>query len=121
MERDMELVRKILLELEKQEDFRDEFEMPDEDRIKVAYHLKIMEQAGLVEQKVEYAANEPMWMYASITWLGHEFLDSVRNENIWNKAKDLVKTKGLELSSVSFDVLKEFAKMLIKQKLGLQD
>lgn len=50
---------------------------------------------------------------------GHEFLDSIRNEGIWNKVKDVVKSKGLEIGSVPLEVLKEYAKMQVKNIFGL--
>lgn len=94
MNRDTELVRKILLHLESQDDFRNELKMPEENPISVAYHLKIMEQAGLVEQKVHYADDKPMWMHASITWDGQEFLKAIKNENVWSKLIKKIKEEG---------------------------
>lgn len=114
MERDMELVKKILFELEKLKDFREELKIPDEDSVKVAYHLKIMEQGELIEQKVHYADNKPMWMYASLTWQGHEFLDSVRNDSVWKKLIAKLKEEG---GGIPFEVLKKLALKYAEQKI----
>lgn len=107
----MELVRNILLELEKQDDFRNELKIPDEDPIKVVYHLKIMEQAGLVEKNIKYASNEPLWIYASITWEGHEFLSSIKNDTIWKKLMSRVKEEGQDIAlSILIKLAYELAK-----------
>ncbi|MCR6111768.1 DUF2513 domain-containing protein [Bacillus sp. A301a_S52] len=107
MKRDMELVRNILLKLEEKDDFRGSFQYPEAwDDIKVAYHLKIMEQAGLVEQKVNYADDIPIRMFATITWEGQEFLDSIKNKTVWTKLKNKLKEEG---GSLPFHILKSLA------------
>ncbi|MDM5209218.1 DUF2513 domain-containing protein [Cytobacillus kochii] len=118
MKRDMELVRNLLLLIEKNDDSK-ELIIPEEwNREIVAYHLKILDQAGYVKNNTKWADNKPMWLIASLTWDGHEFLDSIKNDNVWVKTKDGVKKKGLELGSIPFDVLKEFAKIQLKSILG---
>lgn len=119
MQRDMELVRDLLLLIESKEN-DGELVIPKEwDREIVAYHLKILDQAGYVKNNTKWADNKPMWLLASLTWDGHEFLDSIKNENVWVKTKDGVKKKGLELGSVPFDVIKEYASIQLKSVLGL--
>jgi len=69
MKRDMELIRELLIIIESQEDDRKELILPSTmDRNKVVYHLKILEQANYVTNKIHYADNLPMWIYSSITW-----------------------------------------------------
>ncbi|MBU5214940.1 DUF2513 domain-containing protein [Heyndrickxia oleronia] len=119
MKRDLELVRELLVLIEKNDD-RKELKILDEwDREVVAYHLVILDQAGYVKNNTKYADNKPFWLFASLTWEGHEFLDSIRNDNIWNKTKEGIKSKGFELGSIPFDVLKEFAKIQIKNIFGI--
>ncbi|MFE7065008.1 DUF2513 domain-containing protein [Sutcliffiella sp. NPDC057660] len=118
MKRDMELVRELLLLIEN--NYGNELIIPKEwDREIVAYHLKILDQAGYVNNNTKWADNRPMWLIASLTWDGHEFLDSIKNDNVWVKTKDGVKKRGLELGSIPFDVLKEYASIQIKSILGL--
>jgi Hypothetical protein (DUF2513) len=119
LKRDMELVRDLLLVIEQNDDRR-ELEIPkDWDREVVAYHLKILDQAGYVKNNTKWADNKPMWLIASLTWEGHEFLDAIKSDNVWEKTKDGVKKKGLELGNIPLDVLKEFASIQIKSILGL--
>lgn len=119
MERDLNLVRSIMLLIESNDD-RKELVIPNDwDREVVAYHLKILDQAGYVKNNTKWADNKPMWLIASLTWDGHEFLDSVKNNNVWNKTKEGIKGKGLELGSVPFDLVKEYAVLQMKNLFGL--
>lgn len=120
VKRDLELVRELLVLIEENND-RNELKIPDKwDREVVAYHLKILDQAGYVKNKTKWADNKPFWLFASLTWDGHEFLDSIRNDNIWNNTKEGIRAKGFELGSIPFDVLKEFAKLQIKNLFGME-
>ncbi|MEQ2528835.1 DUF2513 domain-containing protein [Robertmurraya yapensis] len=120
MKRDMELVRDLLKIIEINDD-RKELEIPvDWDREVVAYHLKILDQAGFVKNNTKWADNRPMWIFASLTWDGHEFLDSIKDNAIWNKTKEGIKGKGLEFGSVPLEVIKEYAKLQIKNLFGLE-
>lgn len=82
------------------------------------YHW-LMEQAGLTKNNIKYASDVPLWIYSQLTWEGHDFLDSIKNDTIWNKTKESIKSKGLELGQVSFSVLKDFAVLKAKEKLGI--
>lgn len=120
LKRDMELVRKLFFMIENQEDDRRELVVPKEyDKDVVAYHLKILDQAGYVESNITYASNSVLWMSATLTWEGHEFLDSIKNDNIWRKTKEGIKEKGFELGNVPFEILKEFASLQLKNFFGL--
>lgn len=41
-----------------------------------------------------------------LTWEGHDFLDKIRSETVWNKTKETIVKKGLPFV---FDVVKELA------------
>lgn len=119
MKRDMDLVRELLLLIEESE-FGKNLVIPDNwDRKVVAYHLKILDQAGYVENNTHWGGDKPLWFFASLTWDGHEFLDSIKNDNIWNKTKEGIKKKGFEIGSIPVDVLKEYAKLQLKILFGL--
>lgn len=120
MKRDMELVRDLLLLIENNDDRR-ELKIPDDwNREVVAYHLKILDQAEYVKNNTKWADNQPMRLIASLTWDGHEFLDSIKNNNIWIKTKEGIKGKGFELGSVPIDVIKDYAKLQAKNLLGME-
>ncbi|PHB24766.1 hypothetical protein COE80_17200 [Bacillus pseudomycoides] len=107
MKRDMELVRKLLLLIEEQVDNRKELKIPPEiDREVAAYHLKILDQAGFTESNIQYGDDSPMWIYSSLTWDGHEFLDAIKNDTVWSKVKKTIAEKG---GNIPFEVVKALA------------
>ncbi|MFU2029133.1 MULTISPECIES: DUF2513 domain-containing protein [Bacillus] len=107
MKRDMELVRKLLVLIEEQDVNSNELKLPNDiDRNVAVYHLRLLEQAGFTENKIQYASNSPLWIYSSLTWDGHEFLDAIRNDTVWNKVKKTVAEKG---GSIPFEVMKALA------------
>ncbi len=114
MKRDMELIRTILLSIEEQYNATaiynleiDGFDMPT-----VAYHCKIMYEAGLIsDYKAQYADNE-LYSFAvgSLTWDGNDYLDKVRSDSIWDKTKNAIQQRGLPLI---FDTIKTVASAFI--------
>jgi hypothetical protein len=106
MKRDMDLARKILLAVEEKEDYVIPI-VPDidgYDKKQIYYHIQLLYQAGLVECKsFSSLAEGTQWSVKSLTFSGHDFLDASRNDTIWNKAKESIKSKGL---SLTLDLLK---------------
>lgn len=122
MKRDMELIRKILLHLEEKQDVNnwDSVVIEKYDPKVISYHIKLLYQAGLIEAKpLNTKDSYGMWLAKGLTWDGHDFIDAIKNDNIWAKIKGGIKSKGLELGQVSFAVLKEYAKMELKNILGI--
>lgn len=84
----------------------------------VAYHVHIMEQAGLVEANIVNATGAvPVFVTVGpLTWAGNDFLDAVRSDSIWSKTKQRIAST---VGSVSFDVLKAVAVKVATDTLGL--
>src|SRR5215208_2731090 len=118
MKRDMELVRKILLETEQYAKGTGwvNIEIPGYSSEDVSYHVKILGEAGLLAAQDLTTHNGFCWMPRSLTWEGHEFLDAVRNDTVWVKTKNVVKEKG---GSVPFEVIKELAVRFAGSLFGL--
>lgn len=118
MKRDMELVRKILLETEQYPKGTGwlNVEIAGYSKADVSYHVKILSQAGLLTAQDLTTRDGFCWMPTSLTWDGHEFLDAVRNDTVWTKTKDLVKEKG---GSVPFEVIKALAIKFAGSLFGL--
>lgn len=120
MKRDMNLVREILKWAEQQENGytggNPSFDEASDEV--VAYHVHLMWEAGLINaiDSTSMESSSPDAEILSITWDGYEFLDAARDDNIWNKAKESIikPTAG-----VAFDVLLEWLKAEMKQKLGM--
>jgi|SRR5690606_6844585 len=123
MKRDMELIRKILLFLEEDDKpFKWKHVVIEgyDSRI-ISHHLKILNEANLIEAKPIVATKDrENWMARSLTWEGHEFLDSIKNDTVWKKIKDGIKSKGYELGNIPIYALKEYAKLQFKQFFGIE-
>lgn len=105
MKRDMDLVRKILFCIE---DFStaDEWlpvEIPEYNNSVISYHLKLLNEAGLIEAINLSDSDGIDWRAGSLTWKGHEFLEAARNNSRWQSAKKLIIEKG---GSLTFEILK---------------
>jgi hypothetical protein len=118
MKRDMAIIRLILLQQEGDETADKQLkEIPEKTML---YHMGLAIEAGLVKGEVMEDSNMEISGAAvcSLTWAGHEFLDSVRNESVWKKTSEkLIKPLG----GVPFDILKAWLKAEALKHLGIGD
>ena len=114
MKRDMELIRQILFNVENKIDnvVIENLEVSDYDKEEIAYHCALLYEAGLISYyEGEYADGEICdFIIGRLTWDGHELLDKIREDTVWNRTKDIITTKGLPMI---FDVVKEVASSII--------
>lgn len=78
----------------------------------VAYHCKILKDAGFItDYKAQCAGNHIIGFgVGSLTWEGHEFLDKIRQDTVWNKTKEVITKQGLPMI---IDVVKQVAEAII--------
>lgn len=116
MLRDMELIRRILLIIEEKyvDTFLRSSEIPIEgyDVKTIGYHCAILHEAGLVANYKGFYADDELQDFgvSRLTWDGHEFLDKIKNDTVWNKTKDTIKKKGLPFV---LETVKEIATAVI--------
>ena len=117
MQRNWDIIRKILIEIEWLPTEDSEFnsnELSEVDSEATAYHMRLLLEAQLIVGGCRDAMG-PRFCHASrLTWTGHEFLDNIKNESIWRKIKASARSKGVELS---FSVIKDLAQTLIASLL----
>ena len=53
----------------------------------------------------------------SLTWQGHEFLETSRNDTFWNNAKTITKSKS---GGLSIDIVKALLIAMVKESVGLK-
>lgn len=116
MQRDMDLVRQILLEVEQKIGALDakEIEIEGAEPNTVNYHVGLLVDAGLLRAENVTSMGRLEYLVQGLTWEGHEFLDASRNSQIWEKAKAVWTEKSLTLP---FEVMKVFLAQLIKESL----
>jgi hypothetical protein len=119
MKRDLDLVRQILLEIEKSES-KDGSSLPSIDGVepdRIAYHVDLMMQAGwLTGDKQEYIGGPPEYSRLNLTWHGHDYLDAVRERSVWADIKKIAAEKGI---SLTIEVAKDLGVHLAKRAVGL--
>jgi hypothetical protein len=118
MQRDWDLIRKIMIAIEELGDTQSHVEGDAIDGIdaeRVSYHISLLIEADLVKGFCVKGIDGPLRCAASsLTWEGHEFLDKVRSSGMWNKIKAVAREKGL---SLSVDVIKVVASSAITSLL----
>jgi hypothetical protein len=111
MQRNMDLVRTILMRIESTPSDRlpRNFGIFGSSPEQIAHHSHIMMQEGLIEgfdiTPVDSAGPEAV--PTSLTWKGHEFLDLARDQQRWNRAKAIIEKLGGAPISVWMKVLTE--------------
>ncbi|HFJ3367594.1 TPA: DUF2513 domain-containing protein [Salmonella enterica] len=111
MVRDMDVVRRIVLTLQGR--MRERYESTPLDNLfdvkQVVYdfNAKFLIDTGLAEGKDT--------KLTGLTWEGHEFADSIQNEEVWNRVKAVVIDSGI---GWTFPLLKEFIAAEIKRKVS---
>lgn len=120
--RDFDLIRKLLIHFEQSETIppRQSYSLNIDgyDRKSVAYHLKIMEDAALIEidEPDRHWVIDAGEMMVRTTWNGQEYLAAVRDETIYAKTK---KTILESTGSLTFELIKAFATKLMRSQPGL--
>lgn len=96
MKRDMELIRKILITLEESEQTQGwvplKFEGYSDDQI--SYQVKILAEQGIIGATDCSNMNNFAWEAKGLTWDGHDYIEAIRDDGRWQKAKDWVENAG---------------------------
>ena len=119
MKRDMDLCRKILLEVESW----DTTVAPREVQIdgytedQIGHHAWLLADGGLLEGEdaTTFGVRARRFMPRALTYEGHEFLDAARNQDRWEQAK----RKAAGAGTVGLAVIKALLIQSAKDALGL--
>lgn len=111
MKRDWDIIREILIRLEESDIEKGCLRLssfPQKRAHEISYHVELLIEAGLVHGKVSKTLGPGPYDFMAIrlTWSGHEFLDAIRSDTIWQKTKSSFLSKGL---SMTFDLVKSVA------------
>ena len=118
MKRDMDLIRAILLTIEEEpHGFAPKIEISGYTQEEIDYHAILLGEAGLakVVEVTAFGDKSPQGTVTQLTWAGHEFLDSARENKRWNQAKDMISKVGGASIQIWMMLLSE----LIKKNLGI--
>jgi hypothetical protein len=112
MKRDMELVRLLLLRTEGGEEIES---LNKYDQATRAYHAAIMKEAGLIDATILDDVNGLPYgaIILRLTWDGHEFLDSIRDNTLWKKASEKFFKPGV---AFTVGIAREWIKLELRQR-----
>ena len=90
--------------------------LKDYTRDELVYTVERLSEAGFINvSKICDEPCTPTYFILSLTYNGHQFLDTIRDNSIWKNTK----TVASQLASVSLPIIQEIAISFIKTKLGL--
>lgn len=110
MKRDMELIRKILLEIQAKDDLDpEEIYLDDEDDMSVIRHIDLLAREGFIEGEAAGSIGPRVfkWRVQDLTWAGHDFVGAIQKDEWWQKIKDQIGPS--ELASLSMKTIKDIA------------
>lgn len=108
MKRNWDTIRELLTKVEEctlPADMIQLQDFPTDRSAEISYHMKLLIEAGLVSgQMINTMGPEVKdFLAEQLTWNGHEFLDSIRSDTVWQKTKKMFTEQGL---SMTFDLIK---------------
>lgn len=106
MKRNWNMIREILLKVEALEPNAlltlDSF--PLDEHNEVSYHLEILEEAGLLRGNIHKTpgGSPHNFHLIHLTWLGHDFLESIRSDATWTEIKNRLSSKkiGMKIENI---------------------
>jgi hypothetical protein len=122
----MELIRQLLLKLESMETRRggiyhfplsddepdEDLDLPGYTAHEIEYHARLLINAGIIDAGSGGVMEG--FLFRGLTWEGHDFIDAIRDDAIWEKTK-----KGAtEVGGLTFELLKDLAKGFIKKQIA---
>lgn len=121
MKRDKDLIRELMLQLEQfnvvlpgyEYIYPGQFQIEGYDDQQILYHLRLIADAGYIAIK---RSSQPVdgYLFQGLTNAGHDFVDAVRDPEIWGKTKHAATQAG----GFSLDLLRDLAKGLIRKKIA---
>lgn len=122
MKLEKELVRKILLKVE---EFEGEFyegvplEIDGATERQIGYHVMLLIEAGYLVGEDMSTLDGVEWEAQRLTYAGHEFLDTIRDAEVWRRTKDAaVKVGGVSLQ-VMVEIGKAYARQVLQERTGI--
>ena len=119
MKRDLDLVRQLMLQIEALPAAPPvQYRMSEiEDPVLLA-HLEMLIEAGLVNGKIarSHGVRGDVISVSGLTWQGHEWVEIVRSQSLWNEVKSAVLDGG---GVLTLELTKAVATKLLRARLAL--
>lgn len=90
--------------------------LSDRGFIEVDYHVALLVEADYLDA---LRLKSGGWQVSRLTWKGHEFLDTVREDAVWAETKNQARKAGGWGVGLLLDIGKAVVKAEAKKRLGL--
>ncbi len=103
MKRDWDMIRKILTKVEECTLNTEMVQLsgfPEDMAAAASYHVDLLIEAGLIHGQVVKTMGPGVkeFFAQKLTWEGHEFLDAIRSDSVWNKTKKRFADEGISMT-----------------------
>lgn len=119
MKRDMDLVREIMLKVEALPPGPPVlYRIGEVEDLVLLNHLEMLIEAGLVRGKISRSQGSrgDVIGISTLTWEGHEWIDTVRDPRVWDATKATLQESG---AAPSFELTKAVATRILRMRVGL--
>ena len=126
MKLNYDCVRSVLLTAEKSKTIDEELninpvtvetifeQLPKYEDNEILYTIEKLKEAGYINAALHFAAGHFIdGTVSSITYSGHEYLDNIREPEVWRKVKAMLKNAG----ATTLPLISQAAQMLIGSQL----
>ena len=126
MKLNYDCVRSVLLTVEKSKTIDEELnlnpltvetifeQLPKYEDNEILYTIEKLKEAGYINAALQLAAGHFIdGAVSSITYSGHEYLDNIREPEVWRKVKAMLKNAG----AITLPLISQAAQMLIGSQL----
>ena len=126
MKLNYDCVRSVLLAVEKTETIDEDLSLtplevvglfdrlPEYKDNEILYTVEKLKEAGYINAALHFAAGHFIdGAVSSITYSGHEYLDNIREPEVWRKVKAMLKNAG----AITLPLISQAAQMLIGSQL----
>lgn len=99
MKRNLDLIKEILIDMEDTPGmWNDNFTIEGYSKEEIEDHLILMEDANLITGEFNRTSDGALYSFeVRMTNDGHDYITMARNKGIWNKLKNTIKEKGMDL------------------------
>ena len=130
MKRDMDLIREILLTFESSQTnrlARKSIVIENYSTDVVNFHIELLKEAGFIDHQIvqpqardgtPFLARFDMGM--RLTMNGYDFLESIKDREVWARTKAGALKIGNAGLGVVWDLAKAYGKQVIKERLGIE-
>ena len=124
MKLDKELVREILLQVERLTPDPKGWvavEFDDRDAEAIDYHVELLVEADYLRaQAVGGVGDETFWLVERLAYTGHEFLETVRDGEVWKRTKEGAAKAGGAGPKLVAQLAAAYAKQVAAEGLGVR-